>query len=229
VVPRAWTLAYGVMSGQSFPGELPPAYDERYGVDPDHLIGRLVYGVGTRLITSQGASALDGVCKLVAVRDRGEWACPEAPPEQAEGRSRWVPAIKLSETPAKTLNPGDKRVWRVYDRRGNATADLLSLADEDPREMARIVLRHPTERTVQRVLDREDVSEIEPLLVDVLRDGVLVRDLPSTEEMREQRQADVERLDPGVRRIINPHSYHVSLTERLWDLKRALIESAVSG
>jgi nicotinate phosphoribosyltransferase len=185
----------------------------RYGVDPDHLIGRLVYGVGTRLITSQGASALDGVYKLVAVRDRSEW----------------VPAIKLSETPAKTLNPGDKRVWRVYDQRGNATADLLSLADEDPREMARIVLRHPTEHAVQRILDLEDVSEVEPLLVDVLRDGILVRDLPSIEEMREQRQADVERLDPGVRRIINPHSYHVSLTERLWDLKRALIESAASG
>ncbi len=31
VVPRAWTLAYGVMSGQSFPDELPSAYIERYG------------------------------------------------------------------------------------------------------------------------------------------------------------------------------------------------------
>jgi nicotinate phosphoribosyltransferase len=163
------------------------------------------------------------------VRGDEEWVCPEAPPEQAEGRSRWVPTIKLSETMAKTLNPGCKRVWRMYDQRGNATADLLSLADEDPREMAHIVLRHPTEHAMQRVLDREDVSEIEPLLVDVLRDGALVRDLPSIEEMREQRQADVERLDPGVRRIINPHSYHVSLTEKPWDLKRALIESTASG
>jgi acetoin utilization protein AcuC len=31
VVPRAWTLAYGVMSGQTFPDELPSAYSERYG------------------------------------------------------------------------------------------------------------------------------------------------------------------------------------------------------
>jgi acetoin utilization protein AcuC len=31
VVPRAWALAYGVMSGQTFPDELPPAYSERYG------------------------------------------------------------------------------------------------------------------------------------------------------------------------------------------------------
>jgi hypothetical protein len=31
IVPRAWTLAYGVMSGQTFSDELPPAYSERYG------------------------------------------------------------------------------------------------------------------------------------------------------------------------------------------------------
>ncbi len=30
VVPRAWTLAYGVMSGQTFADELPPAYAQRY-------------------------------------------------------------------------------------------------------------------------------------------------------------------------------------------------------
>ena len=31
VVPRAWTLTYGVMSGQTFPDELPAAYTKRYG------------------------------------------------------------------------------------------------------------------------------------------------------------------------------------------------------
>jgi nicotinate phosphoribosyltransferase len=180
----------------------------RYGVDPDHLIGRLVYGVGTRLITSQGAAALDGVYKLVAVRDADEW----------------VPAIKLSETPTKTLNPGDKRAWRLYDRRGKATADLLGLASSDPREMERIVLRHPTEPALQRTLAQEDISDVEPLLEDVLRDGILVYDLPSIDEMRKRRQADLERLDPGVRRIINPHVYHVSLTEEVWNLKQELIE-----
>ena len=41
----------------------------KYGVNPDKLIDRLVYGVGTNLITSSGDSSLDGVYKLVAVRD----------------------------------------------------------------------------------------------------------------------------------------------------------------
>lgn len=31
VVPRAWTLAYGVLSGQEFPDELPAAYAAAYG------------------------------------------------------------------------------------------------------------------------------------------------------------------------------------------------------
>jgi nicotinate phosphoribosyltransferase len=182
----------------------------RYGLDPDHLIGRLVYGVGTRLITSEGDPALDGVYKLVALQDGGAW----------------VPALKVSETPAKVPNPGHKGVWRVYDARGRATADLLSLDEEDPRQMQRLLLHHPTEHTTYRWLEQHEISEIEPLLVEVLRQGELVYDLPSLGEMRERREADLQRLDPGVRRIVNPHIYHVSLTKRLWDLKQELVRSA---
>lgn len=186
---------------------------DRYELDPDHLIGRLVYGVGTRLITSWGEPALGGVYKLVAVRDGGEW----------------VPAIKISESAAKTPNPGHKHVWRVYDRRKKATADLLSLDDEDPRKMEEVKLHHPTEHTVRRKLSQDDIETIEPLLVDVLDEGELVYDLPSIEDMRQRRRSDMGHLDPGVKRLINPHIYHVSLTERLWNLKQELIASALSS
>lgn len=185
----------------------------RYGVEPDSLIKRLVFGVGTRLITSEGQPALDGVYKLVAVCEEG----------------RWVPAIKLSETPAKTLNPGHKYVWRLYDVRCKATADLLSLDDEDPRDMETLVLHHPTDHTKFRSLGQSQVREVEPLLVDVLQEGALVYDLPSIEDMRQRREQDIERLDAGVKRLMYPHEYHVSLTQRLWDLKQALIQSARSA
>jgi len=182
----------------------------RYGLDPDHLLRRLVYGVGTGLITSRGASALDGVYKLVAVKDGGEW----------------VPAIKISESPDKIPNPGLKCLWRVYDRRGHATADLLSLSDEDPRNMEKVIFHHPTDHAKYRVLGQHRISSIEPLLAEVLREGKLIYDLPSIDEMRKLREADLERLDPGVRRIINPHIYHVSLSERLWNLKQKRIRAA---
>ena len=182
----------------------------RYGVDADHLINRLVYGVGTRLITSWGEPALGGVYKLVAVQDGG----------------KWVPAIKISESAEKTPNPGNKRLWRLYDRRCKATADLISLDDEDPREAARITLRHPTDHARYRALERADLCEIEPLLVEVFREGRASEPAP-IDEMRARRKADVERLDAGVKRLVNPHIYHVSLTQNLWDLKQKLIESAM--
>ena len=49
----------------------------------------------------------------------------------------------------------------------------------------------------------------------------------SLDEIRQQRVADVEALDPGIRRLVNPHIYHVSLSQQLWDLKQELIESAM--
>jgi nicotinate phosphoribosyltransferase len=185
----------------------------RYGVEAEALIRRLVYGVGTRLITSYGEPALGGVYKLVAVNHEGSWQ----------------PAIKISESISKTPNPGNKHVWRVYDLRGKATADLLTLENEDPRQAREITLRHPTDHTKSRRLSADGWSQIEPLLVEILREGRLVYELPSIQAMRERRILDVERLDPGVRRIMNPHIYHVSLSQPLWDLKQALISSSTSG
>ncbi|MBD3305038.1 nicotinate phosphoribosyltransferase [candidate division KSB3 bacterium] len=179
------------------------------GVDPDSLINRLVYGVGTHLITSTGDSSLDGVYKLVAVSHQGEW----------------LPALKISESRDKILNPGHKLLWRVYDTRGKAVADLMSLDDEDPRSMDEITFRHPVDHTKYRTCQQSNLQETEPLLVDILRDGQLVYDLPSLEDIRDQRHADLDRLDSGVRRFMRPHIYHVSLTEKLWNLKQSLIHS----
>ena len=181
-----------------------------YGVDPDRLIKRLVYGVGTGLITSRGDPALDGVYKLVALQRGGAW----------------VPAIKMSETPEKTLNPGDKTVWRLYDHRGRATTDLLSLHGEHPLDRTPIVLHHPVNQERFRGLPVGEVSKAENLLVEVLRAGQLVYELPAIEQMRVVRDTDLNCLDPGVKRLMNPHIYHVSLSEGLWALKQELIAEA---
>jgi nicotinate phosphoribosyltransferase len=179
----------------------------QYDVDPDRLIGRLMYGVGTRLVTSEGHSAMDGVYKLVAMQEQG----------------LWMPLIKISELSGKTPDPGPKRVWRVYDDRNKAAADLISLEEENPAEMDPLFLQHPTKHTAYRSLNKKEISFIEPLLVEILKDGKLSYDLPTIEEMRELRETDMSKLDPGVRRIVNPHIYHISVTKRLWDLKTGLI------
>jgi nicotinate phosphoribosyltransferase len=179
----------------------------RYGVDAGQLTRRLAHGVGTALTTSTGDSALDGVYKLVAIDDGGEL----------------LPAIKLSESKAKTLNPGNKMVWRVYDQRGKATSDLIGLAHERPDAGQPLILCHPTDEPRRRRLAADEVQEIEVLHEEVFVDGHRVGAPPSLDTMRVRRVADLDRLDPGVKRLMNPHVYHVSLSHELWSRKYDLV------
>jgi nicotinate phosphoribosyltransferase len=47
--------------------------------------------------------------------------------------------------------------------------------------------------------------------------------------MRAVRETDIDALDPGVRRLMNPHIYHVSLSQKLWDLKQSLKKKALEN
>ena len=177
-----------------------------YNLDPARVLKRLVYGVGSNMVTSEGDPSFDGVYKTVAVQDDA---------------GQWKPAAKISDSPAKVQNPGRKDLWRVYDRRGQATADLVSLNGEQV--IAPLELIHPAQPGVVRRLGTDDVSEIEPLLVRVLDAGKRIADLGDIEQARARRTADLERLDPGVRRLVNPHTYHVSITPKLSELKHSMI------
>jgi len=177
----------------------------RYGVDADTVIRRLVYGVGTKLATSEGDPSLDGVYKLVAI----------------DGEAGWQPAIKLSDTPAKIVNPGRKEVHRIYDSRGFATADVLAQSGEELVPPLRLF--HPTEEGVERRLSESDVSGSEPLLEKVDA-WTPVDEREAIETARQRRVADLERLDVGVRRLVNPHVYHVSLSQASHELKQRIIE-----
>ena len=105
----------------------------------------------------------------------------------------------------------------------------MTLADHATAEgflfRAPIVLHHPISQSRFRSLQAGDVSRAESLLVDVLHQGQLAGPLPDIEQMRAVRDADLERLDPGVKRLMNPHIYHVSLSEKLWELKPDLINA----
>lgn len=180
----------------------------REGVNANNLINRLVYGVGTRLITSQGCPALDGIYKLTALK---------------QGRN-WQPALKLSESSSKIINPGVKKVSRIYDCRRKAIADLISLAREDLTKKETFILRHPAEHAMYRKLHKSDISKIEPLLVEVYREGVNLCGASNIGQLRKIKENDLDKLDSGVKRLINPHIYHVSLTQKLWDLKQSLID-----
>ena len=181
---------------------------DRYSVDSENLIKRLAYGVGTRMITSSIDPALDGVYKLVAIKEN----------------SHWVPAMKISENPEKTLNPGHKHLWRIYDKREKAIADVMSTDEEDLCSQPSLYLHHPTDPLKHREISTSDLSKIEPLPIEIISNGTINYVSPSLNEIRNQRQMDLENLYPGVKRLMNPHHYHVSLTDELWTIKQDLMQ-----
>jgi nicotinate phosphoribosyltransferase len=183
----------------------------RKGTDADNVIKRLIYGVGTRLITSSGDPALGGVYKLTSVKDGNEWK----------------PAIKLSENIEKMTNPGEKQVWRIYDNEGTAIADYLALENENPPEQNEIELLHPNNKSKKRILRKEDYKTIEPLLVKVIEEGEFKYEFPSIEEIRKIRIKDQEKLNTGVKRLINPHIYHVSVSRKIWECRENLFHELI--
>ncbi len=185
---------------------------ERLGLAPRPIRDRLVYGVGTRLITSHGSGALNGVYKLVGIEgDAGEW----------------TPAIKISEDPGKVPLPGRKTAWRLYDTRGAAVVDLVGLADEDPFPTEEITVHHPTRSGISQTIRRSDISHVEPLHQVVFGDGVDLAD-HGVDAAAARCAADIDRLDIGVQRLVNPHRYHVSSTDRLDALRRDLVAAATT-
>jgi nicotinate phosphoribosyltransferase len=179
----------------------------RYRLDAADLVGRVTFGVGTRLITSHGDPSLGGVYKLVAIED---------------GKGTWEPALKISESLEKMAVPGEKRLIRAYDNRGLATADIIAMADEDPFSEEVVDLYHP-HRGAHRSVQTADISSREDLFEVQFADGKRHGAEPDLGTLRDRRKTDLDRLDPGVRRLVNPHIYHVSLTRRVKDLQSKLV------
>ncbi|MCL1964064.1 MAG: nicotinate phosphoribosyltransferase [Firmicutes bacterium] len=164
-----------------------------------------IWGVGTRMITSQNMPALGGVYKLAAEEVGGVMA----------------PRIKISENPAKVTNPGVKKVYRVYDKEtGRSLADLIALADEIYDEREPLHLFDP-ENTWKRMAVTN--YTLRPLLVPVFKGGALVYTLPPIEEIQRYAKRELETLWPEYKRLHKPHLYKVDLSRPLWDLKQSML------
>lgn len=182
----------------------------RDGMDPTAIRDRLVYGAGTRLITSAGDSSLGGVHKLVAVG--GD-----------DGR-QWLPALKLSESSMKIPIVGPNRAFRLHDRRGHAVVDLIMQDHEEPfADGDEQVVRHPFQSDISRTLRRDEITSWEELHELVRSKGTRRTGRPSINSLAARRARDIDLLDAGVRRLVNPHTYHVSVSPALWHRQQEAI------
>ncbi|MBM3318554.1 MAG: isochorismatase family protein, partial [Candidatus Eisenbacteria bacterium] len=170
------------------------------------------WGVGTRLFTGHGEPALSGVYKLAALE---------------EGVA-WRPRLKVAERATKTTLPGRKQVWRLRGQEGWWEGDVIAQADEAiTPAVGEITGYHPLfEHESKRY---GSIASAEPLLEPVLLGGEPVGELPSPAAARERARSQLERLHPTSRRLLNPHTYKVSVSERTLELRRRLREAHERG
>ena len=168
------------------------------------------WGVGTNLITSKDCPAFGGVYKLAAVLD--------------ENTGEFIPKIKLSENTEKITNPGNKTVYRIYDKKtGKIRADLISLVGETFSESEDMIIFDPQE-TWKKTKIHKNTFTIRELLVPVFQKGVGVYESPSVMEIRSICQKELDTLWDETKRLANPHEVYVDLSDKLYRMKADLLE-----
>ncbi len=167
------------------------------------------WGVGTNLITSKDCPAFGGVYKLAAIMDKD---------------GRFIPKIKLSENTEKVTNPGNKTIYRIYEKdSGKVKADLICLVDEQFDENEPLLLFDPLEPWKKTKLAGGSYTMRE-IMVPIFRNGKCCYESPKVMDIRAYCQKELNTLWDETRRLINPHKVYVDLSKKLYDIKIDLLD-----
>ncbi len=167
------------------------------------------WGVGTNLITSKDCPSFGGVYKLAAIMEDGE---------------NFTPKIKLSDNSEKITNPGNKKIYRIYEKENNKIkADLICLENEIFTENEDMHLFDPHEPWKKTVL-KAGTFTLKELLVKVFDKGQCVYHSDSVMKLRDFAISEMETLWEETKRFENPHQVYVDLSQKLYDIKISLLE-----
>lgn len=165
------------------------------------------WGVGTKLITSADCASFGGVYKLAAMKNGDEFE----------------PRIKISENTWKITNPGNKTIFRIYDMEGKIKADLIAFADEKISEDEELVLFDPVE-TWKKTILKPGEFRVREILIPIFLKGQCVYESPSVMEIQEYCTKEKATLWDETRRLLNPQEVYVDLSQKLWNVKKKLLD-----
>ncbi|MCH5158017.1 MAG: nicotinate phosphoribosyltransferase [Clostridiales bacterium] len=167
-----------------------------------------VFGVGTKLITSEDTPSLGGVYKLSAIERNGVME----------------PRMKISDSIVKVTNPGFKTLYRLYEKgSGMAFADLIALNGEKIGKP--LVLTHETERWKTTTLEDYDIR---CMLYKIFEKGKNLYVAPALEDIVKFATAEKAKFWDEYKRIDNPHIYKVNLSDKLYELKQSILKKRKS-
>ena len=169
-----------------------------------------LWGVGTKLITSDDCPSFGGIYKLAAERKAG---------------GDFIPKIKISDNPEKVTNPGIKKVLRIYDKTtGKLKVDLIALEEETIDTNQDLVVRDPKARWKKMKLKAGQYT-VRELLVPIFRGGKCVYESPKVMDIRSYAKEELETLWDEYKRLINPASMPVDLSDDLYYLKERMLDA----
>lgn len=167
-----------------------------------------LWGVGTKLITSQDCPAFGGIYKLSA--------------EENE-QGVFEPRIKISDNPEKVTTPGIKKVIRIYDKATHKIkADLITLAHEQFDISKDLVIFDP-KATWKKMKLVGGTYEMRELLVPVFIDGKCVYESPAVMDIQAYCKQELNTLWDEYKRLINPAILPVDLSLELYNLKQGML------
>ena len=165
------------------------------------------WGVGTKIITADGTSALGGVFKMSAR-------------EQGDG---FEPVMKISNDVSKMTNPGIKTVRRFYRKdNGKMITDLICLENEAKPDGGDFTLVTESAKWRKKYLKAGKYT-CEEMLKPVMRNGE-AEPLPTLKETIAYANEQMETLWPEYKRLMNPNIMEVNLSDKLQSLKTQIIE-----
>ena len=166
------------------------------------------WGVGTNLITSKDNPSFGGVYKLAAIK-------------QPDGS--FVSKIKLSENTEKITNPGNKTIYRIYDKEtGKMRADLICFVDETINENEDLLLFDPV-ATWKKTKLAAGTYTVREILVPIFINGACVYNSPTVTEIAAYCKEEKDTLWDETMRLYNPHKVYIDLSQKLYDEKQALL------
>lgn len=165
------------------------------------------WGVGTKVITADGTSALGGVFKMSAKEEAGEF----------------VPVMKISNDVEKMTNPGIKTVYRFYKKStGKIITDLVCRADEKAPDGSDYMLVTETDKWRKKYI-KKGTYRVEELLKPVIQNGKNIK-LPSLAETIDYADRQMDTLWPEYTRFLNPDAMEINLSQQLQTLKSTIID-----
>ena len=167
------------------------------------------WGVGTNLITSKDCPSFGGVYKLAAIQN-----------EEGE----FVPKIKISENTEKITNPGNKTIYRIYEKAsGKIKADLICFADEviDPKQD--LLLFDPMD-TWKKTKLAGGTYNVREILLPIFKNGECLYKSPTLKEIAAYCREEKDTLWDETKRLFYPHRVYVDLSQKLYAVKQSLLD-----